>query len=193
MTDPSKIRPIIVVDLETSGLNPKTHSAVEVAWWNLTTDERGCFIPPHDVSKVLAAAEIKALQINRYIDRIADQPQDVDHREAERLLTQFRGYKHFPPEPLPQAATLLGANPRIDAEFLRRVLSVGGREPWHYRLWDISAYAAGVLNLDYVPGLWDICEALDIEHNDHTAEGDVTATGLCFKELRAMAQFHQNA
>ncbi|GJF06563.1 hypothetical protein [Pseudonocardia sp. D17] len=186
-------RQIVVVDIETNGLNFERHRAVEVAWWNLTTDARGRFIPPHSVSDVLAAAELQALRINRYIDRIAGHGQDVNGHELGRLHGQFLGYDQddideggFPAE---IAHTLAGSNPAFDAQFLAKLFAAADGpdtdpEPWHHRLWDLSAYAAGVLGLDELPGLARVCELLDVEGPDHTAEGDVTATGRCFLQLQ---------
>lgn len=169
------IRHMIVVDVETNGLDFARHEAVEVAWWNLATDERGQFIPRHDVAKVLAAADVKALQVNRYIDRIADQRTDRDHTPAfDALLAVLRHH------------TLAGSNPAFDARMLMK-LYIGRSSltppPWHHRLWDLSAYAAGVLGLDELPGLARVCELLNIPAPDHTAAGDVTATGRCFRAL----------
>lgn len=176
-------RQLVVVDTETNGLDLERHQPVEVAWWNLDTDERGCFIAVHDVSEVLANADIKALQINRYLDRIAERaldrttklgaPSEVECRrraDAFNLLTELTGN------------TLAGSNPAFDAAMLRKLFD--GPDPWHHRMLDLSAYAAGVLGLDELPGLARVCELLDIKPGDHTAEADVTATGLCIRELR---------
>jgi DNA polymerase III subunit epsilon len=185
-------RPVIVVDCETTGLDPRAHMVVEVAWWNLDTDERGRFVPPHSWQDAVATASLKALQINRYIDRIAATPQDWDHSEAWRLWRQFGGDPLvLDPDHVP--ATLAGANPAFDAQFLREVFKPLGKEvddldltPWHQRLWDVSAYAAGVLGLDELPGLAKVCELLDVPAPDHSAAGDVTVTGLCLRALMAM-------
>lgn len=173
-------RQIVVVDTETNGLDPDRHQAVEVAWWNLDTGERGVFIPQHNVSMVLHDADVRALQINRYVDRIAGQKQD-NGRETVGLFQQLDGN------------TLAGSNPAFDAAMLRKVFAgtrrgadPPGVVPWHHRMWDLSAYAAGVLGLEELPGLAKVCELLEIEPGDHTAEADVTACGLCFKKLRAM-------
>lgn len=163
-------RNFVVVDCETNGLNPEIHQAVEIAWWNLTTDERGCYIPEHNVGRVLGLAEVKALQINRYIDRIADRVPVNDFAESSQLRDALRG------------STLAGSNPSFDAAMLRKHLRLS-TDLWHHRMWDLSAYAAGVLGLDELPGLAKVCELLDIEPGDHTAEADVLATGFCFKAL----------
>lgn len=175
-------RHLIVVDTESNGLNPDVHEAVEVAWWNLTTDERGHFIPNHDVGQVLGNAEVAALQVNRYIDRIAprvgEQNAYASDALAGGLCKQLEGQ------------TLAGSNPAFDAAMLRKLFidlpycRGYSPTPWHHRMFDLSAYAAGVLGLDELPGLAKVCELLGIEPGDHTAEADVTATGLCIKELQ---------
>lgn len=172
-------REIVVVDVETNGLDPSRHQVVEVAWWNLTTDERGRFVPLHDPAYVLRDADIRALQLNRYIDRIADAEQDHDYIELNRFHDAV------------DDRTIAGSNPAFDAAFLRIMFQAANRlrsTPWHHRMWDLSAYAAGVLGLTELPGLSTVCELLDIEPGNHTAEDDVTATGLCLLELMSYAQ-----
>jgi DNA polymerase III epsilon subunit-like protein len=180
-------RQLVVVDTETSGLDHTIHQVVEVGWWNLTTGKRGEFIPPHDVRDVLAKADLRALQINRYIDRIATALQDERGVAAMDLAEQLAGN------------TLVAVNPSFDAPFLadmftRYECGLRGQEAfcapeWHYRMWDINSYAAGVLGLDELPGLERLCGLLDTTFGpDHTAHGDVTAAGHCFVELRKRAQ-----
>lgn len=190
-------RQLIVVDVETTGLDPTRHSAVEVAWWNLTTDDRGRFIPPHNPRTVLAEADIAALRVNRYIDRIPGQPQDYNNLSLTELHAQFLDYDEDDVSDAAECAvvqhTLAGSNPAFDAAFLAVLFGnlefLDDRpEPWHHRLWDLSAYAAGVLGLDDLPGLSTVCELLDVPGPDHTAEGDVTATGLCFRALQQRAR-----
>lgn len=186
-------RHVIVVDVETNGLDVARHEAVEVAWWNLTTDERGSFIPQHSPHAVLAAADLEALRVNRYLDRIAPQEQDVYGHHAVKLWEQFGGpLDDEHPEEFGEPAvahTLAGSNPSFDAAFIAKMFASVEMTselepgPWHHRLWDLSAYAAGVLGLDELPGLARVCELLGVQPPDHTAEGDVIATGLCFRAL----------
>lgn len=159
--------PTIVVDLETSGLAPHRHVPVEVAWWHLQSGERGCFVPAHSVSRVLEEGEPQALEINSYRERLQHAKQDdgTETAQLENLLFN---------------STLAGSNPAFDAQFLATHLM---HEVWHHRLWDLSSYAMGRLNLKYQPGLSDVCKRLGIPPGDHTATGDVTATGECFLEL----------
>lgn len=177
--DVSSPREIVVVDTETNGLEVDRHQVVEVAWWNLTTDERGLFVPLHDRAYVLRDADIRALQLNRYIDRIADEEQDHDYVELNRFHDEI------------DDKTMAGSNPAFDAYFLSKMFRGANRlrlAPWHHRMWDLSAYAAGVLGLVELPGLSTVCKMLDIEPGNHTAEADVTAAGLCFRELMAYAR-----
>lgn len=175
-------RDLVVVDVETNGLDPDRHEVVEAAWWNLTTDERGSFVPVHQSSKILAAADIAALRVNRYVDRLADADQDRDFTAIRRMASHVNG------------ATLVGANPAFDAVMLRKLFErnedeLGDGWPvWHHRLWDVEAYAAGVLGLSELLGLSALCAALSIEPRDHTAAADVEATGRCFLKLREIAQ-----
>lgn len=163
---------IVVVDVETNGLDVAKHQVVEAAWWNLDTGERDDFIPTHSVSHVLSNAELKALQVNRYVDRIADRAGE-DSTAAEKTMLQAL-----------DGATLLGSNVQFDAAMLTKLL---GASPWHYRLWEIGSYAAGVLGLDHIPGLWELTQLYGLPENDHTAAGDVTLTGQVFQRLRKTA------
>lgn len=174
-------RNLIIVDTETNGLDPKRHHAVEVGWWDLATGKRGEFIPRHDVGRTLMTADLRALQLNRYIDRIAGKPQDDGH-EAGILAGLLHGN------------TQVGANPGFDEWVLNKMyaeyepMELFATPEWHHRKWDVETYAAAVLGLNYLPGLAEICQLLDIGFApDHTAHGDVTATGMCFIALAERA------
>lgn len=185
----------VLCDVETNGLNHEIHQAIEVAWLNRATGERGRFIPRHNVSDVLAAAEIPALRINRYIDRIPGQLQDIDGAAAARLWEQFVTWDET--TETRTAHTLAGSNPRFDAAFLSKVFLSLPRledcdpEPWKHRLSDLGSYACGVLGLDPAepPGLEQVCQLLGIpgEGPVHTAEGGVDAADRCFSELQRRA------
>lgn len=170
-------RRLVVVDVETTGLRP-TDVCVEIAWWDLGTDERGSFVPRHSVRWVLENGQPEALEMNGYRDRIAEAKQD-NGSEAARLHEALRGQR------------FAGANPTFDTRHMERLFRASGMhpDPWHHRLLDLSAYAAGVLGLDpgALPGCAGVCDLLGIPAGDHTAEADVTATGLAFKALMAKA------
>lgn len=183
-------RHLVFVDVETNGLDRKRHVAVEVAWWNLTTDVRGHFVPRHDVSRVLGTADVGALRVNHYVDRLATAEQARPAQVLD-LWEQFAG-----PDAAATAGkrsarhTFVAANPAFDAHFVRKVFralstpfGIDDTEPWHFRLWDVETFAAGVLGLDEVPGLSTIASLLGIALGDHTAQGDVTTGGLCMHRL----------
>lgn len=175
MTTPtSPARHVVVADCETTGFDPYQHTCVEIGWWDLNTGERGLFVPRHDASETLARADIEALRINGYFDRLADAPQDHG-AEVLRLASALH------------RQTLAGSNPAFDARFLPRMFASYGHldvTPWHHRMWDLAPYAAGVLGLDHLPGLSEVCELLGTDARpDHSAAGDVTAAGECFLAL----------
>lgn len=62
-----------------------------------------------------------------------------------------------------------------------------GLDPDRHEIWEIvESFAAGVLNLDHVPSLSEICERLDIAPGDHTAAGDVRAVRDAHQTLRTL-------
>lgn len=176
-------RQIVVVDVETNGLDPDEHVAVEVAWWNMTTGEHDVFVPPHSWRDVVSSGELEALRLNGYLERLADVATDAHGKGANALWHQLDGN------------TLAGCNPAFDAAFIGNMygevydLDRGGFDDpprWHHRLLDLSAYAAGVLAIPAteLPGLAAVCERLGVTHDAaHTAFGDVAATVQCFEAL----------
>lgn len=167
-------RRLTVVDCETTGLDPSAHVPVEVGWWCLATGASGVFVPPHPDFDI-QNAQVIALEMNGYYDRGLDNPNrwDVDRSGLRILHERLVGQ------------TLAGSNPRFDAAFLSPLFAADGLdpEPWHHQLENLGSYARGVLGLPYLPRLSEVCELLGIEPGDHTAGGDVTATGRAFLEL----------
>lgn len=164
-------RQLVVVDLETTGLS-KYAFPLEVAAINVDTGEELQFVP-YVTDSVLGGADPKALQINRYYERgVWAEMLDADATKEkwDVLLNMLDGN------------TLGGSNPRFDAMIMARFIG----EPWHHRLADLSAYAAGCLDLSLnaLPGLADVCKRLDItNHEEHSAYYDAQATAECFKAL----------
>lgn len=191
-------RDLIVCDVETTGLTVGFHSVVEVAAINVTTGEELYFVPALPQG-ALDAADGKALKLNGYFAR------DV---YAHRLSTEAANkYWHQLWNWL-EGNTLGGSNPTFDAAMLNSAaawsteppgsVSYGqsGKEylpqlpasPWHHRLADLSAYAAGALNLPPTEllGLAAVCERLKVENDcEHSALGDARATAECFRKLTA--------
>ena len=172
-------RHLVVVDCESSGLRDKDF-AVEVAWRNLSTGEHGYFVPVHSVDWVLKYGQPEALAINGYQDRLITAKQDHDQMGVAYLDEVLKGN------------VLAGSNPRADAGWLEKAFEVDpGGGPWHHRLLDLSAYAAGVLGLDprNLPGLARVCELLgvDPEPEVHTAQAGVDTATACFLALLVKA------
>lgn len=173
----------VVVDIETTGLDPTVHVPVEIAWWDLTTGQAARFVPPHgDFDMTLA--EPRALEINRYWERGLDNPSRWDDgTELARMHAALTGQ------------TFAGANPRFDIDFIRPLFSAADlvREPWHYHVDDLAAFARGRLGLDHLPRVSEVCTLLELTPGDHTAEGDVAAEGTCFLELEQIPVAHAGA
>ncbi|MFV8049900.1 exonuclease domain-containing protein [Mycobacterium sp. 48b] len=167
-------RQLIVVDLETTGLNTATCWPLEVAAINTATGHEIRF-NPFVTRSALGEADFQALQVNRYYERgswedmLASAAENhVAYQELEKMLT---------------GNTLGGSNPRFDAAVLARLMG----EVWHHRLADLSAYAAPAMGLgpDELPGLAKVCEHFGItNYDEHSAYGDATATASCFRAAR---------
>ena len=172
----SRGRALVVVDTETTGLDPTVHVPVEVGWWNLHTGERGLFIPVHTQAD-LRRADPKALEINRYWERGLDLEAQWDEAQwcLERLHKALVGN------------SLVGSNPVFDASMLNPLFQRHGLAPgpWHYALLDVGTYAAGVLGLSIGERLTlsELCQLFGMPQT-HDAEGDVTVTGRCLLELQ---------
>lgn len=170
----------IVVDCETNGLDWYKHEAVEVAWHCMQTGERRSFMPPQDWDEIKANADPRALEVNHYMERLYGKSTPDVYNEMRFLHEALEG------------STFVSCNTRFDGNMISKMFSFNKfeTEPWHYRMLDLEPYAKGVLGLDYVPGLNDICRLLSISLGDHTALGDVSVTVACYQELlRIRASF----
>lgn len=179
------MRQLIVVDVETTGLEER-HVAIEVAAVNVQTGEELYFVP-HVTSTALGAADREALQINRYYER------GIWAQMDNLAITTWAHWDQL--RVMLLGNTLGGSNPRFDAPKLMRGINHWADrtkhlpEPWHYRLADLSAYAAGALGLPLteLPGLYKVCELLGVKNEEvHSAMGDARATAECFRLLQSM-------
>jgi DNA polymerase-3 subunit epsilon len=161
---------LVFLDTETTGLDPDRHEVWEIAY---AVDDEPILsaVVPHS----FANPDPKALAMNGYLDRALDvRPSRLFEESVKADL---------------DGATLIGANPAFDAAFLR---ARWGVTPWHHRLWDVEAYAAGVLGWDKLRGLAGIAEALremghEIPEPDHTAAADVATLRAAFRALQSIA------
>jgi DNA polymerase III alpha subunit (gram-positive type) len=190
-------RDLIVVDTETTGLDPDRHWVLEVAAVNVTTGEELYFVPALPQG-ALDEADGKALKINGYFERSVFAHRlntDAANKYWRQLWSMLAGN------------TLAGSNPKFDADMMNRSAlwstmpssspgyGVTAEEqlvasPWHHRLADLSAYAAGALYIDpaALPGLDVVCRSLHVTNdNPHSALDDARATAECFRLLAAKA------
>lgn len=161
MTD----RRIIVVDTETDGLDLMWNRPVEVGWLAWRGFGSGVFVPPHRLGE---HSDRTALQINAYQERIERRERDDDYDHTRLLHMRLTG------------AVLAGANVRFDAAMLSWLFRDAGLppEPWHHRLLDVEAYAAGRLNIPpwRLPGLRELVQLTGVPYEPtHGAWADVRA------------------
>ncbi|MYR30566.1 MULTISPECIES: exonuclease domain-containing protein [unclassified Streptomyces] len=123
------------IDTETTGLDPARHEAWEVAVIvreNDTPDVEHTFrIKP----RRFADADPKALEINRYVERVDTPDWWWNDRQDAALCIHT----------LLHRAVMIGSNPAFDAAFLAALLGEfhAVRNPWHYRTVDVATLAAG--------------------------------------------------
>lgn len=173
--------PVIVLDLETTGLNTNAR-ITEVAAMDLDDAKQRAYFVPHHTA-FYPERDGEGLAISRYFERGV----------YKNMLTQAGTAKHYAElHNMLLGNTMAGSNPRFDANLLAQVFRNMGLdpEPWHHRLLDLSAYAAGALGLSLteLPGLAKVCELLRVPNPDeHSAMGDVLATRACFMRLDEMS------
>jgi hypothetical protein len=192
VTGAQVVRPagFVYVDCETTGLDARRHDPYELAW---AVDDGPLYslLLPHR----LRYAEPIALEVGGYgrrgiQERLRHERRCPHHQSAsvDDFVAAFAG----PNGP----RTLVAANPAFDAgmlhgkvigrepttmrlrRFLRLPAGPAPAAPWHYRLLDIEAYAAGVFGWSHLRGLSKVREHLvglgyEVPAPDHTAMRDV--------------------
>lgn len=173
----SKTRELVVVDLETTGLQVGFHVPLEIAAINVLTGKTLYFVP-HVACEDLGRASGDAMRINRYYERGVYQEMltpNATHDFYGQLWEMLAGN------------TFGGSNPRFDAAMLMSVRAITEQEePWHHRLADLSAYAGAALRQppNALVGLGDVCKALHVDAGiAHSALDDASATAQCFRKL----------
>lgn len=187
----------VYVDTETTGLDRRRHHVFELAW-AVDHGPISSILLPHS----LRYAEPKALEISGYHSRSIPGRLKMEQRHERPIHATLADFVAAFTNPDGSKRTLVAANPAYDAGMLfgkvigrerwtsraRRALRLPAPpapvEPWHYRMLDIEAFAAGVFGLPKPLGMAKLRDHLvarrfDIPMPDHTARGDVAA-------LRAM-------
>lgn len=173
----------IFVDCETTGLS--RHQYILELSYAIGNAEPVMLYPdapPGVLEFRLRNAEPKALEVNKWLDRyplIGEQPRST-WKAWGTFFNAARG------------KVLVGANPRFDTEFItREYFGYDEPEPWHHRLFDIQAYAAGVFGWTKLKSFAAVVEELtelgfELPKPDHTAKGDVIATRAAWAALRSI-------
>ena len=149
-------RRLVVVDVETVGLDPVPVGVVEVGWYDIGVGLGGRFVPPHDVH----CADPVALDVCGYYRRGLDQ-EPTSSEKVDALHGLLSG------------AVLVNANPAFDAAWLATMFDDCGlspRAPWHYRLVDTSAAAYWLSSdapIGQMPGLARAAEVFGVPLNNH--------------------------
>jgi DNA polymerase-3 subunit epsilon len=169
---------LVFLDTETTGLDPSRHEVWELAYAVDDGDIEGGV-----VYHSTRYADPTALMMNGYHDRTYPQK----FSDMQRLEIGCRAAL--------EGATIVGANPAFDTAFLRARWGVA---PWHHRLWDVEAYAAGVHGLNSLSGLAVISAVLrdlghDIPKPDHSAVGDVATLRASFYALHSIRKHADRA
>lgn len=168
-------RPIVIADVETTGLDPARHEIWEVALIERATGAAWTYLMEPD----LRAAETEALAVGRFAERTgALRPATLGdlrrrgpvRRRGGRVPDLWNATwggddSRFWSDPVDvaavlsrvlQGATLVAANPAFDAGFIGAFLNRLGHpaQPWHYRLRDIGSMAYGWLAAQQHLGLY---------------------------------------
>lgn len=173
---------LIVVDVETSGLDPDSHDVLEVAAVDLATGEELHFVPTPTSSIWRDQSSAPALRVNRYFERGVFEHQvdeETTRKRWESLATMLDGN------------ILAGVNPAFDAKFVDKAMEFHTVEcRRRYQLRDLATYAAGVLRTDPAEptSSSEVFAALGVTNQEaHSALGDARATAEAFNKLRALS------
>ena len=159
--------PFVVIDVETTGLNPKIDRILELALIEYTNG----VISNQLISLFNPERPVGATSIHGITDSdVVNSPRFVEMSEA---IVDFI-----------QGRTLVAHNARFDLAFLRNELSFAGFEiPWIPALCTFEASRYYFPNLERRK-LVDCCNEAEIElTNAHSAFGDAMATGLLIQHF----------
>jgi oligoribonuclease (3'-5' exoribonuclease) len=142
-------RPLAFIDTETTGLDPRTHDAWEIAVILRrpgATDLEYLF----HIRTSLAQADPKALEINQYEQRFAvpdgEFAIEISTTTPDEVTPLTEADLMHDLVTILDGAMLVGSNPAFDDRFLSKIFHEAGVTPrWHYRTVDVATMAVGHL------------------------------------------------
>ncbi len=170
---------VCFIDTETDGVRPDRRV------WEVSIIRQSPAEPTEEATLIIAdagvtgAEEPKALEINRYWDRVN---RTLQHPELR--LNGFRAAHAI--QEVTRDATLVGAQPQFDAHGLERLLRWYGLEPqWKRRLRCVESMAMGWTGAE-LGGLAECAAAVGIEVPQdelHTSYGDAKLCREIWNEI----------
>jgi DNA polymerase III alpha subunit (gram-positive type) len=161
------MRQYVFVDTETTGLDPDNDELVELTY--------GTIQPYGFVTKTLYFG---VETVPEFVDNMI---KFTERGIAGRMSTpeEIQEYRDFTRD-----QTMVAANPSFDGDFLKK----NSLYEFHYRMLDIESFAAGILGLNFMPGMKDIYNLfivndVELPEPQHTSESDVLAMMAIYKEL----------
>lgn len=163
----------VVLDLEMTGLSPKTDQIIEIGAIKIEngqmTERMECLVNP----KCNIPARIT--ELTGITDEMAVQGQDKD--EAVGALLDFIG-----------DATIVGHNVKFDYSFLKQ-WAVNHKRPLELKACDTLKLARLLLPEEQPKKLENLCAYFGIERNrEHRAMDDAIETWQVFEKLKALAK-----
>ena len=193
------MRPVIIVDTETTSLAPDYTTGAGVIW-ELAMIERGGDGKECEhmwrMKPDLARADAAALSVGRFYERTAkmcgkcsrldrvfdltawpkDGSKDPEWSSPKRLAAEMAQ--------MLDGATIIAANPTFDAGFLTAFLNhYGQAATWHYRLRDIGSMAHGYLNACATLGVSGRDAAMGVPAIDASTDEFAKALGVDLEQF----------
>ena len=136
----------VFVDIETTGLDIRAHKVWQIGM----VSEDGNTLLDATLSVDLTHAQVEALAINNYVEVVSERVENPAAFESEWIWVWSQI------ERITKDKVLAGATVHFDEKFLEKMSfevdkhfqrdpTYDGKRPWHYKILDVTTYAAGVL------------------------------------------------
>lgn len=183
-------RDYVVIDVETTGTDPKKHQILSVAMLALDSTLKPLGFGSWKIKHDNYVVDPKALEINRInLVKHHNNPKSLNVSTAKSHMIAFFNTPVHRPAGQQQKMIAIGHNLGFDVGFITEFLPTW----WnfvHYRKLDTQVIAmerilTGRLPADCGSGLGDLTAHFNLEYKAHTAPGDVYATYKVLKKLLA--------